>query len=57
MRRHPTVSIRVARISVAISGIDFTAPEVDFAALIRESPMDRPNSLPTRVSPDDLMAE
>ena len=27
MRRHPTATVNVARISVARSGIDFTAPE------------------------------
>ena len=35
MRRHPTAPVNVARISVATSGPDFTAPEADFAALIR----------------------
>src|SRR5258707_14988180 len=35
MRRHPTAPVNVARISVATSGTDFTAPEADFAALIR----------------------
>ncbi len=35
MRRHPTAPVNVARISVPTSGIDFTAPEADFAALIR----------------------
>jgi hypothetical protein len=35
MRRYPTAPVNVARISVATSGIDFTAPEADFAALIR----------------------
>src|ERR1700732_2880167 len=35
MRRHPMTPVNVARISVATSGTDFTAPEVDFAALIR----------------------
>jgi hypothetical protein len=35
MRRHPTAPVNVARISVATSGTDFTAPEPDFAALIR----------------------
>ena len=35
MRRHPTAPVNVARMSVATSGTDFTAPEVDFAALIR----------------------
>ena len=34
MRRHPTAPVNVARISVATSGTDFTAPEADFAALI-----------------------
>src|SRR3981189_1068053 len=32
---NPTAPVNVARISVAISGTDFTAPEADFAALIR----------------------
>jgi hypothetical protein len=27
MRRHPTAPVNVARISVATSGIDFTAPQ------------------------------
>src|SRR5258707_5823309 len=35
MRRHPTAPVNVARISVATSGTDFTAPEAGFAALIR----------------------
>ena len=35
MRRHPTAPANVARISVATSGTDFTAPEANFAALIR----------------------
>jgi hypothetical protein len=35
MRRHPTAPVNVARISVATSGTDFTAPDADFAALIR----------------------
>ena len=35
MRRHPTAPVNVARISVATSGTDFTAPKADFAALIR----------------------
>src|SRR5216683_5022410 len=35
MRRHPTAPVNIARISVATSGTDFTAPEADFAALIR----------------------
>jgi AMP nucleosidase len=35
MRRHPTAPVKVVRISVAIPGTDFTAPERDFAALIR----------------------
>src|SRR5437868_584562 len=35
MRRYPTAPVNVARISVATSGTDFTAPEADFAALIR----------------------
>jgi hypothetical protein len=35
MRRHPTAPVNVARISVATSGTDFTAPEGDFTALIR----------------------
>jgi hypothetical protein len=35
MRRHPTAPVNVARISVATSGTDFTAPEADFVALIR----------------------
>jgi hypothetical protein len=35
MRQHPTAPVNVARISIATSGTDFTAPEADFAALIR----------------------
>ena len=35
MRRHPTAPVNVARISVATFGTDFTAPEANFAALIR----------------------
>jgi hypothetical protein len=35
MRRHPTAPGNVARISVATSGTDFTAPEADFATLIQ----------------------
>ena len=35
MRSHPTAPANVVRISVATSGTDFTAPEADFAALIR----------------------
>src|SRR6266849_8984592 len=35
MRRHPMAPVNVVRISVATSGTDFTAPEADFAALIR----------------------
>jgi hypothetical protein len=34
MRRHPTAPVNIARISVATSGTDFTAPGADFAALI-----------------------
>ena len=30
MRRHPTAPVNVARISVATSGADFTAPEAVF---------------------------
>src|SRR5258707_7515215 len=30
MRRHPTAPVNVARISVATSRADFTAPEADF---------------------------
>ena len=30
MRRHPTAPVNVARISVATSGTDFTAPEAEF---------------------------
>src|SRR3981081_2475157 len=32
MRRHPTVPVNVARISVATSGTDFTESEADFQA-------------------------
>jgi hypothetical protein len=32
MRRHPMAPVNVARMSVAISGTDFTAPEADFTA-------------------------
>jgi hypothetical protein len=35
VRPHPTAPVNVVRISVATSGTDFTAPEADFAALIR----------------------
>jgi hypothetical protein len=35
MRRRPTAPVNVARISVATSATDFTAPEAYFAALIR----------------------
>ena len=35
MRRHPTAPVKVARISAATPEIDFTAPDRDFAALIR----------------------
>src|SRR5216684_6006458 len=39
--RHPTAPVNVARISVATSGTDFTAPEADFAALIRAAHLSR----------------
>jgi hypothetical protein len=46
MRRHPTAPVNVARINVATSGTDFTAPEADFVALIRQSDYPLPrNSL------------
>src|ERR1700694_5113440 len=35
MRRHPTAPVNGARINVATSRTDFTAPEADFAAPIR----------------------
>ena len=35
MPQLPTAPVNVARISVATSGTDFTAPEADFAALIQ----------------------
>ena len=35
MRRHLPARVNVARVSVATSGTDFTAPKADFAALIR----------------------
>jgi hypothetical protein len=46
MPRHPTAPVNVARINVATSGTDFTAPEADFVALIRQSDYPLPrNSL------------
>src|SRR5258705_8059107 len=45
MRRHPTAPVNLARISVATSGTDFTAPEADFppagAGKFRQRPADR----------------